>query len=96
MQFRIADTFTDSLARRTGAEQKAVNTAAFDLRSPPALFAALDDDALLGYGVPPEWLAEVCAVDEDGLLALADHLPQEAAEARTTLDLPIADAPSWS
>ena len=31
MQFRIADTFTDSLARLTGDEQKAVKTTAFDL-----------------------------------------------------------------
>ncbi len=28
--FCIADTFTDSLARLTGAEQKAVKTTAFD------------------------------------------------------------------
>src|SRR5258707_1000685 len=32
MDFRIADTFTDSLARLTGEEQKAVKTAAFDLQ----------------------------------------------------------------
>lgn len=180
MHFRIADTFTDSLAKLTGEEQKAVKTTAFDLHLNPAnpsfsfhklsrardkrfwsvrvsrdirlivhrtddslllcyvdhhdaayawaerrklethpstgaaqlveiratveeirvpvfveapepgpatpaggerLFAGLDDDALLGYGVPPEWLADVRAADEDGLLALADHLPQEAAEA---------------
>jgi mRNA-degrading endonuclease RelE of RelBE toxin-antitoxin system len=36
MQFRIADTFTDSLARLTGEEQKAVKTAAFDLQLNPA------------------------------------------------------------
>lgn len=180
MQFRIADTFTDSLAKLSGEEQKAVKTTAFDLQLNPAnpsfsfhklkrakdkrfcsvrvgsdirlivhrtdgslllcyvghhdvayawaerrkleihpktgaaqlveiretveeirvpvfveaspsqpgnpvhgapLFAALEDDLLLGYGVPPEWLADVRTADEDGLLALADHLPQEAAEA---------------
>ena len=32
MEFRIADTFTDSLAKLTGEEQKAVKTAAFDLQ----------------------------------------------------------------
>jgi hypothetical protein len=32
MQFRIADTFTDSLARLTGDEQKAVKTTTFDLQ----------------------------------------------------------------
>jgi hypothetical protein len=36
MEFRIADTFTDSLSRLTGEEQKAVKTAAFDLQMNPA------------------------------------------------------------
>ena len=181
MQFRIADTFTDSLARLTGDEQKAVKTTAFDLQLNPAhpgmslhrieqsrdknfwsvragsdirlivhrtqnslllcyvdhhdkaydwaarrklethpttgaaqlievretvqqvmvpvyvqtdfplahepgapakpLFANRPDDELLGYGVPAEWLADVKAATEDSLLALADHLPAEAAEA---------------
>jgi mRNA-degrading endonuclease RelE of RelBE toxin-antitoxin system len=36
MEFRIADTFTDSLARLTGDEQKAVKTTAFDLQMNPA------------------------------------------------------------
>ena len=36
MEFRIADTFTDSLAKLTGDEQKAVKTAAFDLQPNPA------------------------------------------------------------
>lgn len=176
MDFRISDTFTDSLARMTGEEQKAVKTTAFDLqmnpvnpgmsfhklehgRDPrfwsvrvnadirlivhrtdtslmlcyvdhhdkayqwaerrklethpktgaaqlvelretiqeiripkvvdaplapapkPALFARIPEVELLEYGVPPEWLEEVRRVDEDGLLALADHLPSEAAEA---------------
>src|SRR5580704_6971064 len=35
MEFRIADTFTDSLTRLTGEEQKAVKTAAFDLQLNP-------------------------------------------------------------
>ena len=36
MEFPIADTFTDSLARLTGDEQKAVKTTAFDLQLNPA------------------------------------------------------------
>ena len=36
MDFRIADTFTDSLARLVGDEQKAVKTTAFDLQLNPA------------------------------------------------------------
>ncbi len=35
MDFRIADTFTDSLARLTGEEQKAAKTTAFDLQLNP-------------------------------------------------------------
>lgn len=47
----------------------------------PKLFENRPDDELLGFGVPPEWLADVRAADEDSLLKLADHLPAEAAEA---------------
>lgn len=36
MEFRIADTFTDSLARLSGEEQKAVKMAAFDLQLNPS------------------------------------------------------------
>jgi hypothetical protein len=31
--------------------------------------------------VPPEWLRDVREANDDSLLALADHLPNEAAEA---------------
>ncbi len=176
MNFRIADTFTDSLARLNSDEQKAAKTTAFDLQMNPAnpgmqfhrldkakdknfwsvrvngdvrlivhrsddsmllcyvdhhdraydwaerrklethpktgaaqlveiretvkevivpvyrqeelalppkraLFADRQDDELLGYGVPPEWLSDVKQVDEDSLLVIADRLPAEAAEA---------------
>jgi hypothetical protein len=36
MEFRIADTFTDSLVKLTGEEQKAVKTTAFDLQLNPS------------------------------------------------------------
>jgi len=36
MEFRISDTFTDSLARLTNEEQKNVKTTAFDLQLNPA------------------------------------------------------------
>lgn len=36
MEYRIADTFIDSLAKLTGDEQKAVKTTAFDLQMAPA------------------------------------------------------------
>lgn len=50
-------------------------------RAMPPLFAQIGDDELLTYGVPAEWLGDVRAATEDTLLALADHLPAEAAEA---------------
>lgn len=182
MNFLIADTFTDSLARLTGEEQKVAKTAAFDLQLNPAspgmkfhkldkakdknfwsvrvtadlrlivhrtegnfllcyvdhhdkayawaerrklethpktgaaqlveiretvkevvvpvylqpelplppvkaaekdvpLFAEMSEETLLGYGVPTEWLADVRKATETSLLAIADHLPAEAAEA---------------
>ena len=45
------------------------------------LFAGRKDDELLGYGVPAEWLDDVKQATDATLLALADHLPAEAAEA---------------
>ena len=47
---------------------------------PPPL-AAIADEELLRYGVPAEWLQDARGADEDGLLELVDHLPDEAAEA---------------
>lgn len=179
MTFLIADSFTDSLARLTGDEQKAVKTSAFDLQMNPAspglsfhkldkardkrfwsvrvnvdirlivhrsedslllcyvdhhdkayrwaesrrleihpktgaaqlvevretvreivvptyveapqlqerwaeprlLFDGLDNEMLLSYGVPAEWLDDVKGATEESLLAISDHLPAEAAEA---------------
>jgi len=51
-----------------------------------AVYIAASDDELLSYGVPAEWLGDVRkATTEDALLALADHLPAEAAEALVEL-----------
>ena len=49
------------------------------------LFAATSDDTLLAYGVPTEWLDAVREATEDTLFDIADHLPQEAAEALLNL-----------
>ena len=46
-----------------------------------AIFAAVSDEELLSYGVPPDWLGAVKEADEDGLLELSAHLPREASEA---------------
>jgi hypothetical protein len=45
------------------------------------LFAGIADDRLLAYGVPIEWLDPVRQATEDTLFAIAERLPQEAAEA---------------
>jgi superfamily I DNA/RNA helicase len=60
-----------------------------------SLFAAWTDAELLAFGVPQEWLADVRTADEDALLELVDHLPQEAAE--TLLELATGGQPpvSW-
>jgi len=187
MEFRIADTFTDSLAKLANQEQKAVKTTAFDLQLNPAnpamkfhkldrardpnfwsvrvnqdirlivhkteaglllcyvghhdeayrwaerrklethpktgaaqlvevretvrevvvpsyveeeitapekppVLADLTDEELLGHGVPPEWLDEVRGANEDSILAVAEHLPSEAAEA--LLDLATGQKPA--
>ena len=42
MEFRIADTFTASLGRLTGDEQKAAKITAFELQMDPALATGLD------------------------------------------------------
>ena len=49
------------------------------LRPRPA--AGMPDDQLLSYGVPIEWLGSVREADEDDLLDIASHLPEEAGEA---------------
>lgn len=51
----------------------------------PPLFDQYDDEQLLAYGVPEDWLADVKQATEDSLLDLADHLPSEAAEALLAL-----------
>lgn len=48
---------------------------------PPALFADLSEDDLLGVGVPEDWITDVQKVTEDIFFDIADHMPSEAAEA---------------
>jgi hypothetical protein len=66
----IAVSPVDGVFRRRRAAQE-----------PVQLFSALGRDDLLSIGVPDDWLADVAQADEDSFLALADHLPAEAAEA---------------
>ncbi|WP_299653885.1 3'-5' exonuclease [uncultured Jannaschia sp.] len=57
----------------------------FELPTPPppgpACLKGLEPNDLAGIGVPSDWVEDLLAADEDKLLALADHIPQEAAEA---------------
>ena len=68
-----------------------------EVRGAAPLFAGLTADALLSVGVPEDWLGDVGRADEDGFLALAQHLPAEAAEAlleyAATGRLAVAPAP---
>ena len=56
-----------------------------------ALFADVEEKDLLGYGVPPAWLKDVFDATEDTILDVADHLPEEAAEA--LLELAVGGTP---
>ncbi len=59
MNFLISDTFTDSLARLTGDEQKAAKTTAFDLQMNPAgnglSFHKLDKAKDKNFWSPTPW-----------------------------------------
>jgi mRNA-degrading endonuclease RelE of RelBE toxin-antitoxin system len=57
----------------------------------PKIFANLTKGDLLGFGVPPEWIDDVRKANEDSLFDLAEHLPQEAAEA--LLDIAVGSTP---
>ena len=61
--------------------------------SAPAPLAGEDDETLLAYGVPEDWLEAVRAASEDALLDLAARLPQEAAEAVLNLAVGVRPAP---
>jgi superfamily I DNA/RNA helicase len=50
-------------------------------RPKPPVLGHIKKEELLQYGVPHEWLDDVKAATEDDILELAEHLPQEAAEA---------------
>jgi mRNA-degrading endonuclease RelE of RelBE toxin-antitoxin system len=80
MEFRIADTFTDSLARLTADEQKAVKTTAFDLQLDPASrgmsFHKLDkakDKNFWSVRVNSDIRLIVHRSDESLLLCYVDH-----------------------
>src|ERR1700692_552286 len=80
MEFRIADTFTDSLARLTGDEQKVVKTTAFDLQMDPSApcltFHRLDkakDKRFWSVRVNADIRLIVHRTDSSLLLCYVDH-----------------------
>ncbi|MGC2423333.1 MAG: 3'-5' exonuclease [Nitrospirota bacterium] len=80
MNLRIADTFTDSLAKLTGEEQKAVKTTAFDLQLNPAnpgmQFHKLDkakDKNFWSVRVSSDMRMIVHKTSESLLLCYVDH-----------------------
>jgi mRNA-degrading endonuclease RelE of RelBE toxin-antitoxin system len=80
MEFRIADTFTDSLARLTGEEQKAVKTTAFDLQLDPTSpglsfhrLAKSKDKSFWSLRVSQDIRLIVHRTDRSLLLCYVDH-----------------------
>jgi hypothetical protein len=57
----------------------------------PKLFGNLRKVELMAFGVPAEWVDDVRAADEDTLLDVISHLPQEAQEA--LLKLAVGEKP---
>jgi mRNA-degrading endonuclease RelE of RelBE toxin-antitoxin system len=79
------------VVRYVGPESEALSAAPAGVK--PALFAGLRENDLLAYGVPAEWLGEVRQATEDTLFEVADHLPNEAAEALLELATGSSPAP---
>jgi mRNA-degrading endonuclease RelE of RelBE toxin-antitoxin system len=89
MEFRIADTFTESLSKLTNQEQKAVKTAAFDLQMNPAQpslkFHKLDrlkDARFWSVSISRDLRLIVHKTDTSLLLCYVDHHDDAYAWAR--------------
>ena len=104
MDFRIADTFTDSLARLTGEEQKAAKTTAFDLQLNPATpglsFHKLDkakDQNFWSVRVSSDIRLIVHRVHDSLLLCYVDHHDRayDWAERRRLETHPKTGAAQW-
>ena len=104
MDFRIADTFTDSLARLSGEEQKAAKTTAFDLQLNPAApglsFHKLDkakDQNFWSVRVSSDIRLIVHRVHDSLLLCYVDHHDRayDWAERRRLETHPKTGAAQW-
>ena len=65
------------------ADPKTSKAMTSDLK--PPVFADTSEDVLLSFGIPVEWLEDVRSANEDELLEIAEHLPEEAAESLLAL-----------
>lgn len=63
----IVPVYVEKKQERSGTEQKQI-------------FKDLSREDLLSYGVPSEWTEDVLKADEESILDLAEHLPEEASE----------------
>ncbi len=73
-------------------EPEPSRAAARPVKPSPARALGLNGEALLSFGIPPDWVEAVLgAADEDALMAVAEHLPPEAAEA--ALKIAIGERP---
>lgn len=104
MEFRIADTFTDSLGRLTGDEQKLVKTTAFDLQlnpvNPGMSFHKLDkarDKNFWSVRVSRDIRVIVHRTAESLLLCYVDHHDKayQWAERRRLETHPTTGAAQW-
>lgn len=104
MQFRISDTFTDSLTRLTADEQKAVKITAFDLQqnhaSPGLQFHRIDkskDKHFWSVRVGRDLRLVVHKTDNSFLLCFADHHDKayQWAERRKLETHPTTGAAQW-
>jgi mRNA-degrading endonuclease RelE of RelBE toxin-antitoxin system len=104
MQFRISDTFTDSLSRLTGEEQKAIKITAFDLQQNPAnpgmQFHRIDkskDQHFWSVRVGSDLRLIVHKTDGSFLLCYADHHDKayQWAERRRLETHPSTGAAQW-
>ena len=83
---------------RERIEEQVIYHQAVEQQPPPAplpfLFEKYDDEKLLNYGVPEDWLADVKSATEETLFDLTEHLPGEAADA--LLSLAVGEMPEMA
>jgi hypothetical protein len=83
------------VVERTIEIERRVEQPVLPVNTVPQRLHTVDDDQLLDYGVPQNWLNTVRTVDDDAFLELLTHLPQEAAEALLNLATGVTPQPAY-